>query len=80
MSSLDPAPMTIADDGVATITLSDPDRRNALQAGDEHRTLARAIERATRDDARAIVLAAQPPVFSAGGSLDDLARPGRRSR
>jgi enoyl-CoA hydratase len=62
-----------ADDGVAVVTLADPGRRNALsrQLSDE---LAAAVRGAVEDGARALVLDAEPPVFCAGGSLDDLLR------
>ena len=62
-----------ADDGVAVVTLADPGRRNALsrELSDE---LAAAVLATVADGARAIVLAAEPPVFCAGGSLDDLLR------
>jgi enoyl-CoA hydratase len=62
-----------ADDGVAVITLADPGRRNALsrQLSDE---LAAAVRDAVAGGARALVLAAEPPVFCSGGSLDDLLR------
>jgi enoyl-CoA hydratase len=62
-----------ADDGVAVITLADPGRRNALsrQLSDE---LAATVRDAVAGGARALVLEAEPPVFCAGGSLDDLLR------
>jgi enoyl-CoA hydratase len=59
------------EDGVAVLTLADPGKRNALS----HRLsadLAAAVRTVLADGARAIVLAAEPPVFCAGGSLDDL--------
>src|SRR5260221_14608399 len=59
------------DDGVAVLTLADPGKRNALS----HRLsqdLAAAVGSVLSDGARAIVLDAEPPVFCAGGSLDDL--------
>lgn len=61
------------DDGVTVITLADPGRRNALsrQLSDE---LADAVREAVSGGARALVLDAEPPVFCAGGSLDDLLR------
>jgi len=61
------------DDGVTVITLADPGRRNALsrELSDE---LAAAVGDAVSGGARALVLAAEPPVFCAGGSLDDLLR------
>ena len=59
------------EDGVAVLTLADPGKRNALsrQLSDD---LAAAVESALSQEARAIVLDAEPPVFCAGGSLDDL--------
>jgi enoyl-CoA hydratase len=59
------------EDGVAVLTLADPGKRNALShqlSGD----LAAAVQEVLSAGARSIVLAAEPPVFCAGGSLDDL--------
>jgi enoyl-CoA hydratase len=59
------------EDGVAVLTLADPAKRNALS----HRLsqdLAAAVDSVLSQGARAIVLDAEPPVFCAGGSLDDL--------
>jgi enoyl-CoA hydratase len=59
------------EDGVAVLTLADPGKRNALShqlSGD----LAAAVHDVLSAGARSIVLAAEPPVFCAGGSLDDL--------
>ena len=62
-------------DRVARITLADPARRNALSL-EVIRELAAAVARAEGDpDVGAIVITAEPPVFSAGGSLDDLLNP-----
>ena len=63
-----------ADDGVARITLDDPDTRNALG----NQTLAELIEafEEARDDAavRCVVLtSSHEKVFSAGGNLDGFA-------
>lgn len=60
--------------GIAVVTLSDPAHRNALskQLSDQ---LADAVERATADGARALILDAEPPVFCSGGSLDALLNP-----
>jgi enoyl-CoA hydratase len=57
--------------GVAVVTLAEPGRRNALskQLSDE---LGAAVREAIDAGARALVLDAEPPVFCAGGSLDDL--------
>ncbi|MFO7777463.1 MAG: enoyl-CoA hydratase/isomerase family protein [Nitriliruptoraceae bacterium] len=68
------------DDGVAVLTLDDPDRRNAMTAamGDE---LARRCDELTADDGlRVVVLTGTPPAFSAGGDLDMLEDLARRAR
>ncbi len=59
------------DDGVGVLVLADPEHRNALskELSDD---LARAVDAALAEGARALVLAAEPPVFCAGGSLDGL--------
>jgi hypothetical protein len=59
------------DDGVAVLTLADPGKRNAL-SNRLSQDLAAAVGSVLSDGARAIVLDAEPPVFCAGGSLDDL--------
>lgn len=69
-----PVRLEVGDDGVAVVTLADPDRRNALRL-EVTQALADAVERALAADVGAIVLAAEPPVFCAGGSLDDLLSP-----
>jgi enoyl-CoA hydratase len=64
----------VGDDGVAVVTLADPDHRNALRhelVGD----LAAAVTGVVDGGARAVVLAAEPPVFCSGGSLDELLEP-----
>jgi enoyl-CoA hydratase len=58
-------------DGVGSVRLSDPEHRNALSA-ELSDALAAAVETVLADDAGAIVLTADPPVFCAGGSLDGL--------
>src|ERR1700739_165688 len=61
----------VLEDGVAVLTLADPGKRNALS----HRRsedLAAAVGSVLSAGARAIVLDAEPPVFCAGGSLDEL--------
>ena len=59
---------------VAVLTLADPGRRNSLGL-EMTLALAAAVERAVAADVGALVLAAEPPVFCAGGSLDDLLAP-----
>jgi enoyl-CoA hydratase len=61
-------------DGVAVLTLTDPAHRNALSHAMSV-ALASAVDAALADGAGALVLTAQPPVFCAGGSLDDLIAP-----
>lgn len=61
-------------DGVATLVLDDPDHRNAL-SWDMVRALCAAVEEVSAAGCRALVLGHTPPVFSAGGSLDDLLSP-----
>jgi enoyl-CoA hydratase len=60
-------------DGVATITLNDPKRRNVVS-----RALNTAVgevmdDLESRDDVGAIVVTGAPPAFCAGADLDDLA-------
>lgn len=59
--------------GVAVLSLDDPGRRNALTPA-LSRGLADAVESVLEQGARAIVLTASPPVFCAGGSLDELVK------
>jgi enoyl-CoA hydratase len=62
------------EDGVATVELRDPDRRNALtkELSDD---LAAAVTAVVDQGASALVLTAAPPVFCSGGLLDDLIAP-----
>jgi enoyl-CoA hydratase len=62
------------DGGVAVLTLADPAHRNALSHAMSS-ALASAVDQALAGGARALVLTAEPPVFCAGGSLDDLIAP-----
>jgi enoyl-CoA hydratase len=63
------------DGNVAIVTLDDPARRNALSL-EVTVQLALAVEEATADTSvGALVLAATPPAFCAGGSVDDLLNP-----
>lgn len=61
----------VDDAGVAVVTLADPGKRNALSYR-LSQDLAEAIASVLASGARAVVLDAEPPVFCAGGSLDDL--------
>jgi enoyl-CoA hydratase len=58
-------------DGVATITLSDPDRRNALNA-DLVTELVDTIDQLEKSDAAVMVITGAPPAFCAGADLSSL--------
>src|SRR4051812_27503481 len=62
-------------DGVAMLHIDDPAHRNAMSY-EMARQLAAAVH-SIQDDERvgALILTAAPPVFSAGGSIDDLESP-----
>ncbi len=60
--------------GVGVILLDDPAHRNVLSRAMSD-ALAAAVASTLEVGARAIVLAASPPVFCAGGSVDDLLDP-----
>jgi enoyl-CoA hydratase len=60
--------------GVGVVRLDDPAHRNVLSRAMSD-ALAEAMASVLEAGARAIVLAASPPVFCAGGSLDDLIEP-----
>jgi enoyl-CoA hydratase len=62
--------LTMQDD-VAVLSLTDSRRRNVIDAASSGQ-LADAVHEAVRQQARALVLRAEPPVFCSGGSLDDL--------
>jgi enoyl-CoA hydratase len=62
------------EDGIARVVLADPAHRNALSKALSDQ-LARAVERAVANGAAVLVLEAEPPVFCAGGSLDELLNP-----
>lgn len=62
--------------GVATVRLEDPEHRNALSRALSDQ-LADAVDDCLGVGAKAIVVTAAPPVFCAGGSLDDLGRKDR---
>jgi enoyl-CoA hydratase len=59
------------EDSIAVVSLSDSPRRNVIDP-QSSRQLAEVVRQALDADARALVLRADPPVFCAGGSLDDL--------
>jgi enoyl-CoA hydratase len=61
-------------DGVTSVVLDDPGNRNAL-SWELVRALSEAVERAAADGSRALVLRNTPPVFCAGGSVDELLEP-----
>jgi enoyl-CoA hydratase len=63
-------------DGVAVLTLDDPDRRNAMTMAMGDALMARCEELRDDADLRVVVLTGAPPAFSAGGDLvmlEDLA-------
>ena len=66
--------LTESADGITTLTLNDPARRNAL-SWDLVQALCDAVEAASASGCRALILQSTPPVFSAGGSVDDLLEP-----
>jgi enoyl-CoA hydratase len=62
-------------DGVAILHLDDPAQRNAMSY-EMARQLASAVHSIQGDErVGALILTAAPPVFSAGGSIDDLESP-----
>ena len=66
---------TTVEAGVAVVTLNDPDHRNALSYALTTELARSVTDAAARDDVSGIVVAAAPPVYSAGGSVDDLLEP-----
>jgi enoyl-CoA hydratase len=56
-------------DGVAVVTLDDPDRRNAINSTMNDELLALFDELEGDDDVRAVVLTGTPPAFCAGADL-----------
>lgn len=59
-------------DGIATVTLNRPDKRNAL-ALDVMQELTHALQALAASTARGVILAANGPVFSAGHNFADMA-------
>jgi enoyl-CoA hydratase len=69
------APVRVQEsNGVTTVVLDDPGARNAL-SWELVRALTEAIEHASANGSRALVLRNTPPVFCAGGSVDELLEP-----
>jgi enoyl-CoA hydratase len=61
-------------DGVATVVLDDPKKRNAL-SWEMVQAISTAVNRCVENGCRALILSNTPPVFCAGGSVDDLLEP-----
>jgi enoyl-CoA hydratase len=59
-------------DRVATMTLNDPDRRNAINLSLNDELIAAIDEVENRDDVGALVVTGAPPAFCAGADLEDL--------
>jgi enoyl-CoA hydratase len=68
------------DDGVAVLTLDDPERRNAMTEAMGDDLAARAAELADDPALRVVVLTGAPPAFSGGGDLGMLEDLGQRTR
>jgi enoyl-CoA hydratase len=68
------------DDGVATLTLNDPERRNALNP-DIVAAVVDAFDRFEQDDSgvRAVVVTGAPPAFCAGADLGHLGEAAEKS-
>jgi enoyl-CoA hydratase len=64
----------VVEGAIGLLTLADPANRNALRL-EMTRDLAAAVRDTLDRGVGAIVLTAEPPVFCAGGSLDDLLEP-----
>jgi enoyl-CoA hydratase len=75
-----PVQLERTDDGVAVLTLDDPERRNAMTETMGDDLTARCAEVAADPGVRAVVLTGAPPAFSAGGDLAMLEELGRRAR
>src|SRR5262249_26782776 len=61
-----------ASDGLATITMNRPERRNALSEAHMQELIKALRSSADDDETRAIVIAAAGPVFSAGHDFADM--------
>ena len=71
-ASSTPAVLVVVADGVAVLTLNQPDNRNALSPGMISALSACLGELKQRDDVRSVVLTALGKVFSAGLDLAHL--------
>jgi enoyl-CoA hydratase/carnithine racemase len=60
------------DNGITTVTLNRPEKRNAL-AMEVMQELTQALREVAQSDARGVILAANGPVFSAGHNFADMA-------
>ena len=67
-------------DGVAVLTLDDPDRRNAMTVEMGAALADRCAQLMATPDLRAVVVTGTPPAFSAGGDLGMLEDLGQRTR
>jgi enoyl-CoA hydratase len=66
-------------DLVATITLNDPARRNAIDADLGIEMVAAFDKVEARDDVRAVIVTGTPPAFCAGADLSQLEHPDREA-
>lgn len=67
-----------AGNGVATLTLDDPDRRNALTSEMVDEIVAAFDDFERGDDVRAVIITGAPPAFCAGADLGDLGAAGEK--
>lgn len=67
-------------DGLAIITLNDPDRRNAMTVEMGEAIASTCSSLRARPDIRVVVITGSPPAFSAGGDLGMLAEHARQGR
>lgn len=75
MTGLEKRPVRVEEsDGVTTVLLDEPEARNAL-SWELVSALSEAVEGAAARGSRALVLRNTPPVFCAGGSVDELLEP-----
>src|SRR5438093_7812832 len=65
--------LVATDAGLGTVTMNRPERRNALSEEHMRELIAALHELADQPETRAIILAANGPVFSAGHDFADMA-------